>query len=406
MLLAGIVADPGRPVGDLPLLTDDERDRTDHRLDREPRGLPCRHPRTHPDHRTGRRHPRRDCGRRRPRADPRLPGAGRAGQTGWRTPLLDRGAAPGDHIASACRAARSWSWPLWPCSRPGCAYVPLDPDYPADRLRVPARRHRRTPCADRAGGCSAAARRRHPALLPRRGDRGLAVFPAHTPQVTVRAQDAALRHLHLRLHRAAQGRGGRAPVDRAADQRRRLRDRSDGPTTWWLQAADVTFDASTFESWAPLVAGARMPWSPKERAARPACLSPRPGAARRHHAVLTTAVLDRWSRCGAGRLPGLRHLLVGGEACAPRRVAQRLAREPPRLIANIYGPTEATVLATFHESMRTGRRAAGAHRAAPAATPPSMCSTRGCGRCRSACPVSCYIGGPRRRPRLPGPARR
>ncbi|MFC4604599.1 Pls/PosA family non-ribosomal peptide synthetase [Rhodococcus kronopolitis] len=46
-------------------------------------------------------------------------------------------------------------------------------------------------------------------------------------------------------------------------------------------------------------------------------------------------------------LPGLRSILVGGEAC-PREIVERWAR-PGRRILNTYGPTEATVTATWCE---------------------------------------------------------
>lgn len=51
-------------------------------------------------------------------------------------------------------------------------------------------------------------------------------------------------------------------------------------------------------------------------------------------------------------LPTIRNLLVGGEAC-PRELVERWAR-PGRRILNTYGPTEATVTATWGE-LRPGR---------------------------------------------------
>ena len=69
-------------------------------------------------------------------------------------------------------------------------------------------------------------------------------------------------------------------------------------------------------------------------------------------------------------------IIVGGEACS-RGLAARWA--PGRTLVNVYGPTEATVVATMSDPASgeaappMGRRSRASRR---------TCWTRGCDRCR------------------------
>ena len=102
-----------------------------------------------------------------------------------------------------------------------------------------------------------------------------------------------------------------------------------------------TFDASTFEVWAPLLHGGRCVLYP-ERVPTPRDLA----AAIRHHGIntmwLTAALFNAVVDEDAGLLAGLDQLLIGGEALSIHHVRRAIAALPTTTIINGYGPTEST----------------------------------------------------------------
>nr|BDT34839.1 non-ribosomal peptide synthetase [Myxococcus sp. MH1] len=116
-----------------------------------------------------------------------------------------------------------------------------------------------------------------------------------------------------------------------------------GPGSRLLQFANLGFDLSVEEILTTLCAGATLWLAPVEKAI--------PGPAL--HQLLRDAAITTLSVTPATLaltpsegLPALRTVISGGEACGPELVARWA---PGRRFLNSYGPTEATVLATFAE---------------------------------------------------------
>jgi len=125
-----------------------------------------------------------------------------------------------------------------------------------------------------------------------------------------------------------------------------------------LHAAPLAFDASTFEIWGALLNGG--------------CLAiPQSGllsiedlcAAVERFAVttmfLTPALFDRLVESGAARLHGLRQLILGGDVVAARSARLFLEALPGCRLVNGYGPTENT---TFSTAFTIAPQIAGAFR--------------------------------------------
>jgi pristinamycin I synthase-3/4 len=107
-----------------------------------------------------------------------------------------------------------------------------------------------------------------------------------------------------------------------------------------LAATSLSFDVSVFELFSPLVAGGRV-----EIVRDLLALADRP-----HRGSLVSAVPSALGALlgGAGSAPVLSadHVVLAGEALTADAVAQIRGAVPGGRIANIYGPTEATVYAT------------------------------------------------------------
>ncbi|MFE5909374.1 amino acid adenylation domain-containing protein [Streptomyces wedmorensis] len=115
-----------------------------------------------------------------------------------------------------------------------------------------------------------------------------------------------------------------------------------------LQTGAVSFDASTFELWGPLLNGGALVL-PEEDAVLDAG---RLGAALRDHEVttlwLTSPLFSRLARQDPAVFAPLADLVVGGDVVAGEHVAAVLATCPGVRVVNGYGPTENTTFSTTH----------------------------------------------------------
>src|SRR5262249_8016877 len=116
-----------------------------------------------------------------------------------------------------------------------------------------------------------------------------------------------------------------------------------------LQFASLSFDASVFETWCTLLAGATLYLAPRE------ALMPGPTLVQflvEQGITMTLLPPSALEVMPDHPLPALRTLVVGGEACPPH-VVGRWA--PGRRFFNAYGPTEATVCASVGACVPGGR---------------------------------------------------
>ena len=103
----------------------------------------------------------------------------------------------------------------------------------------------------------------------------------------------------------------------------------------------MSFDASTFEIWAPLLNGARLVLFPPRL----------PSFEELGHFIEDHGITTLWLTAGLfhemaneqlDRLRGLRQLLVGGDVVSPRHASTALSRLKGCRLINGYGPTENT----------------------------------------------------------------
>lgn len=117
----------------------------------------------------------------------------------------------------------------------------------------------------------------------------------------------------------------------------------------WSMSSNFAFDASTIEIWASLCNGASMVIAPSGVLLEPARLE----SFIEEHSItnmfLTTALFHLVASERPSAVHSLRSLLVGGEAL-DGELARRVIQGSPESfsLVNVYGPTECTALSTFH----------------------------------------------------------
>jgi amino acid adenylation domain-containing protein/non-ribosomal peptide synthase protein (TIGR01720 family) len=114
-------------------------------------------------------------------------------------------------------------------------------------------------------------------------------------------------------------------------------------------ASNFAFDAATFEIWGALLNGASLVGVPREIALAPKQFAGLLRERRITTLFLTTALFNQIVRHESRAFEGLRHLLFGGEMVDAQVVRTLLATAPPARLLHVYGPTECTTFATWHE---------------------------------------------------------
>nr|WCB70649.1 NRPS module 13 and terminal condensation domain [Corallococcus coralloides] len=113
-------------------------------------------------------------------------------------------------------------------------------------------------------------------------------------------------------------------------------------------AANVAFDAATFELWGALLSGGTLLIVPRELPLSPDAFIQALREERVSVLFLTPALFHQLAELRPDAFGSLRALVVGGDALDPRRARAVLAAGRPGRLINGYGPTETTTFATWH----------------------------------------------------------
>ncbi len=121
----------------------------------------------------------------------------------------------------------------------------------------------------------------------------------------------------------------------------------------FLQAAPISFDASTFEIWGSLLNGARLIVMPPDQ----------PSLSELAHTIEHYGVSVLWLSAGLfnlmvdeqlNSLKGVRHLLTGGDVLSTAHAEKFLQEAGLCSLINGYGPTENTTFSTFYSMNKPG----------------------------------------------------
>ncbi|RKG66644.1 non-ribosomal peptide synthetase, partial [Corallococcus terminator] len=115
------------------------------------------------------------------------------------------------------------------------------------------------------------------------------------------------------------------------------------------QVSNASFDAATFEVWGALVHGGRLVGVTRDVALSPTAFAAYLRDERISTLFVTTALFNQLVAHSAEMFRTLRQLHVGGEAVDPGAMRTALTQGPPHRLMHVYGPTESTTFATWHE---------------------------------------------------------
>ncbi|MFD0892165.1 amino acid adenylation domain-containing protein [Luteolibacter ambystomatis] len=259
--------------------------------------------------------------------------------------LTANGVKPGDHVALCAPSVPEMIAAQLGIVLAGASCVPLDPDYPVDRLRY------------MLGDCAAPALLIASSLKDRlpNGTANVIALEAIATGTTAEIPDAPIHGTTADSISHVFYTSGSTGIPKGVQVRHRGISRlvhdggfmEFGPEDSFLQAAPISFDAATLEIWMPLLHGGRVVLAGEGGTTLT-------GIAR---AVKEEGVTCLWLTAGlfqsmidehAAELRGLKYLLAGGDVLSPGHVKKALETLPDTRLINGYGPTENTTFTCCH----------------------------------------------------------
>ncbi|WP_409055753.1 amino acid adenylation domain-containing protein [Streptomyces sp. SYP-A7185] len=264
----------------------------------------------------------------------------------WAQYLAGRGVRRGDRVAVLTERSPDLVALLLGIWRAGAAYVPVDVGWPAERVAFVLEDASTVRVV-----CTAASRHLVPepaaarlVVLDDPGVRSaLAACRADKPVVPPAARDVA--YVMYTSGSTGTPKGVAVPHGAVASLVGE-RGWGTGPTDAVLMHAPHAFDASLYEIWVPLAAGARVVVAePGVVDAQQVRAHVKGGVTAVHLTAGAFRVLaDEWPDCFAG----LREVLTGGDVVPAASVARVREACPDLTVRHLYGPTETTLCATWH----------------------------------------------------------
>jgi amino acid adenylation domain-containing protein len=256
--------------------------------------------------------------------------------------LIDAGVKPGDRVALCAPSVPEMIAAQIAILLAGATCLPLDPEYPAARLRFMLE------------DSAAAVLLTTPSLAGRlpecRSTLLLTPLPESLdspPIQQVRVPADAASHIFYTSGSTGTPKGVLVP-HRAISRLALGGGFMDfGPDDSFLQSAPISFDAATLEIWMPLLHGGRIVLTGESGPSLPAIA----------RAIREQGVTCLWLTAGLFQtmvdehladLKGLHYLLAGGDILSPAHVRRAVEALPGTTLINGYGPTENTTFTCCH----------------------------------------------------------
>jgi len=263
--------------------------------------------------------------------------------------LRTLGVKPGARVAVCMERGLEMIVGLLAVLKGGGTYVPLDPEYPQERLQIMIE----------DSGPVVLLTQRHLQHLFHRMSPSLRVLDVTAPAPEWNARTAVeLSSGHSACVIYTSGSTGQ-PKGIEVSQRSltnlvlNANYAQLGPDDGIAQASNSSFDAFSFELWGALLTGARLVVIRKQDLLSPGVLAAKIKKHRISVLFLTTSLFNQVASDQPQAFAGLRYLLFGGEQTETRSATRALALGKPQHLVNLYGPTETTTFAAWYEITST-----------------------------------------------------
>ncbi len=266
--------------------------------------------------------------------------------------LVEHGCGPETIVALALPRSTDLIVAQLATAKAGAAFLPIDPDHPAERIAFvladarPVLVLTRSAAGPAGTGTTTAVALDEPGLLDGR--------PGHDLTDADRTRPLRVTHPAYLIYTSGSTgvpKGVLVTHHGLAGFFAAMRDRYDvRPGDRVLEFSSPSFDASILELGMALPSGAALVVPP----AGPLLgdrLAEVLAAHRVTHALIPPVALATLSPAHAAALPDFRTVIVGGDACPPDLVR---TWAPGRRMINSYGPTESTVVATWSDPLVPG----------------------------------------------------
>ncbi|GLI08013.1 hypothetical protein YDYSG_40430 [Paenibacillus tyrfis] len=240
----------------------------------------------------------------------------------------------------------------------GCAYVPIDPDFPAERTRDMIRdAGLDTIITSRSGADSLAEASQGMSLkLICADDFDNITFVGLEEEGGVPAAASDLAYLMYTSGSTGKPKGVMVEHRSIVRLVKHTNYFPFSPDIKLLYTGSPVFDASTFEIWGTLLNGGRLFVVSKDDLMNVRLLEQRMKAWDINVVWLTAALCNQWTQENETMFSGLRWLLLGGEALSPKPINRLRHAYPSLTILNAYGPTENTTFSTSYPIERAFER--------------------------------------------------
>src|SRR5690554_406607 len=264
--------------------------------------------------------------------------------------LVSKGFSKGDYLAIAIQRSPAMLISLFACLKAGGAYIPVDPEYPEDRIRhmlddskprfvmsLPAQRDKTQAFTAievldfeqaQAEASTCSSEWRTPSDNNQGEDLAYIMYTSGStglPKGVVMPQRGPCRMVLNTNYTDLQ------PGQRVAHM------------------CNIAFDSTALEIWKALLNGCTLQIISQDVVLDPAAFEQTISAQPPHVLIMPLSLFNLNVRHNADMFAMLRHLICGGEAMDIHRVRDVLKAKKPLHLINGYGPTENSCISTFYD---------------------------------------------------------